>query len=89
MFWRALKLADKYLLKVVLCHGSAIYYTEENAHISQIHDKSGAKYQQIFSYENFVSETLEVVIVGDYKESVRHVMKRMSFLIRSEFNLLL
>lgn len=77
--WRALKLADKYLLKVVLCHGSAIYYTEENAHISQIHDKSGAKYQQIFSYENFVSETLEVVIVGDYKDNVRYVVKKMSF----------
>ncbi len=76
---RALRLADKYLLKVVLCHDSAIYHTEENEHISHILGKSGAKYQQIFSYENFVSETLEVVIVGEYKDSVRHVMKKMSF----------
>ena len=76
---RALKLADKYLLKSVLCHDSAIYYTEENAHITQILGKSGVKYQQIFSYENYVSETLEVVIVGDYKDSVRYVVKKMSF----------
>ncbi|MBA4405873.1 hypothetical protein C0389_01230 [bacterium] len=76
---RALRLADKYLLKVALCHEAAIYFTEENEQISRILGKSGAKYQKIFSYENYVSEALELVMVGDYRESVRFVMEKMSF----------
>ena len=76
---RALKLADKYLLKVVLCHDTAIYFTEENAHISQILGKAGAKYQEIASYENYIEETLEVVMVGDYRDSIKYVVNKMSF----------
>lgn len=76
---RALKLADKFLLKVALCHDSAIYHSEEYENIAQILGKAGAKYQQIYSYENYVAETLEVVLIGDYKENLKHVVKKMSF----------
>lgn len=76
---RALRLADQYLLKVVLCHDSAIYYTDGNAHIPLLLSKSGAKYQQIISYDNYLDETLEVVIAGDYQNSVKYVAKRMTF----------
>lgn len=76
---RALSFADKYLLRVVLCHDSAIYYTEENAHISNILGKSQAKYLQVFSYDNFLSETLEIAMVGEYRDSIKYVVKKMSF----------
>jgi Cof subfamily protein (haloacid dehalogenase superfamily) len=76
---RALKLADQYLLKIVLCHGTAIYYTEENAHVPLFQNKAGAKLEQVPSYESYIEGTLEVAIAGDYQESMRHVYKRMSF----------
>lgn len=76
---RAIRFADKYLLKVVLCHDSAIYYTEENGHIEHILGKSGAKYRQVFSYENFLTDTLEVAMVGEYRDSIRYVVNKMSF----------
>ncbi|MHB8929090.1 MAG: Cof-type HAD-IIB family hydrolase [Melioribacteraceae bacterium] len=76
---RALRLADKYLLKIALCHNSAIYFTEENSHVPLFLNKFGAKYQQVTSYENFLDETLEIVIVGDYQESVKYVAKKMTF----------
>jgi len=43
---RSIKLADKYLLKIALCHDSAIYYTDENALLPNILEKFGAKYQK-------------------------------------------
>jgi len=76
---RALKLVDQYLLKVALCHESAIYFTEENANIPSLLNKFGAKYQQILSYDDYIDGTLEVVIVGDYKENVKYVASKMSF----------
>ena len=76
---RALKLADKYLLKVALCHDYAIFYTEENAMIPLFLDKFGARYEKISSYEQYLSKTLEVVICGDYQNSVRHAASKMMF----------
>ncbi len=76
---RSLRLTDKYLLKIALCHDSAIYFTEGNAHIPLFLNKFGAKYQQVTSYENFLDKTLEIVIVGDYQESVKYVAKKMTF----------
>jgi hydroxymethylpyrimidine pyrophosphatase-like HAD family hydrolase len=74
-----MKLADKYLLKIALCHDSAIYYTDENALLPNILEKFGAKYQKVSSYENYISGTLEVVIVGDYHDTVKHVSNKMAF----------
>lgn len=76
---RALKLADKYLVQVALCHDKAIYYTEENSLFPQLMDKFGAKYQQIFSYDNYLLDTLEIIMVSDYKENIKHISKKMSF----------
>jgi len=76
---RALNLADRYLLKSAICHDSAIYFTEENGIVPLLLDKFGAKYEQIISYEHFLKDTLEVLIVGDYHNSVKHVARKMSF----------
>ncbi|MFA7228961.1 MAG: Cof-type HAD-IIB family hydrolase [Melioribacteraceae bacterium] len=76
---RALRLADQFLLKIVLCHDSAIYYTEENAHVPLFQTKAGAKLQQVPSYENYIEETLEVVIAGDYRDNMKHVAGKMAF----------
>jgi len=76
---RSMKLADKYLLKIALCHDSAIYYTDENAILPGILEKFGAKYQKVNSYDNYIKETLEVVIVGDYHDTIKHVSNKMAF----------
>lgn len=76
---RAVNLADKYLLKIALCHDSAIYYTEENAVIPSLVDKFGATFKQVFSYDNYLKETLEVVICGDYHTNIKYVANKMAF----------
>lgn len=76
---KAIKLAEKFLLNIALCHADVIYYTEQNSVIPQILDKFGAPYQEVKSYENHLSETLEIVICGDQKDSIKYIRDRMEF----------
>ncbi len=76
---RALKLADQYLLKSALCHDAAIYFNEENALFPQLMDKFGAKFKPVFSYENYLERTLEVILVGDNSYGIKHAARKMSF----------
>ncbi len=76
---KAISLADKFLLKIALCHGEAIYYTEHDSLIPKMLEKFGAIYEEVPSYENYMNKTLEIVITGDYKDSVNFVRKKMDF----------
>ena len=76
---RAISLADKYFLTIALCHDSAIFYTEENAVLPTVLNKFGATFKEVYSYDNYLNETLELVLCGDNKENVKHVANKMSF----------
>jgi len=76
---RAITMAENALLKVALSHDEAIYYTEENSLVPQLMEKFEAKFMQIDSYDKYVSESLEVVICGDYKKSIKAIEDKMKF----------
>lgn len=76
---KALELADKYFLKIALCHADAIYYTEENSLIPNLLEKFGAKYELVDSYNGYLSDTLEIVMTGDYSDMVRQTSNKLSF----------
>jgi Cof subfamily protein (haloacid dehalogenase superfamily) len=76
---KAIRLADRYLLKLALCHGDAIYYTEENSLIPDMIEKYGAKFREVESYRDYLDETLEIVIAGDYRETVKYVAGKLIF----------
>jgi hydroxymethylpyrimidine pyrophosphatase-like HAD family hydrolase len=58
---KAISFSEKCLLNIALCHGDAIYYTEQNSVIPRIMDKFGARYEEIPSYNGYIENTLEVV----------------------------
>ena len=76
---KVLDLADKYLLNIALCHGKAIYYTEDNSVIPKLIEKYGAKFQEVDSYKKYAKKTLEIIITGDHKKSVQEVIKKTEF----------
>lgn len=76
---RAINLADKYLLKVALCHGDAIYYTEENSVFPEMVEKFGVKYQLVPSYDDYLENTLEVILASDFNRNVKIAASKMSF----------
>ncbi len=76
---RALAYADKFLLNVALCHPDAIYYTEQNSVVPTITEKFGAKFEEIPEYNGYINNVLEITMLSDYKDNIKHVRDRMSF----------
>ncbi|MBK8945493.1 MAG: HAD family hydrolase [Ignavibacteriae bacterium] len=76
---KAINMADELLLKVALSHDEAIYYTEQNSLIPRLMDKYEAKFEEIESYDNLMDRTLEIVITGDYKNSIKLIENKMKF----------
>jgi len=76
---KAMAVADELLLSIALCHSETIYYTEHNSTIPHLMDKFGAKYEEVHSYDDYIDETLELVMVSDYKDNTKQALKRLSF----------
>ncbi len=76
---KALNLANELLVKIALCHGDAIYYTESNSLIPQLIEKVDAKYEEVNSYANYLRHTLEIVVTGENKKIMKTFYKQMQF----------
>ncbi len=76
---KVLKYADQYLMKVALCHADTVFYTEYNAIIPDTIDKFGVAFQEVESYMDHAAESLEIVLVSEYKENLKYVKSRLSF----------
>ncbi|MBZ0200916.1 MAG: HAD family hydrolase [Ignavibacteriaceae bacterium] len=83
---RAIKLADRYLVNLALCHADAIYYTETNTVVPQILDKFGAPYEEIPSYNAFTERTLELIFASDNKASIKLIKDKFAFPFTSGLN---
>lgn len=76
---RAVKYAENFLLYVALCHSDAIYFTEFNSVIPKLISKFGACYEEVVSYDDYLDKTLEIVFIGDNKDSIKYVRDRFDF----------
>ncbi|MCX6151512.1 MAG: Cof-type HAD-IIB family hydrolase [Ignavibacteriales bacterium] len=76
---KAIYLADKFLLKIALCHAEAIFYTEYNSTIPFLLDKYGAAFKEVLSYDTFTRQTLEVIITGEQNDAVKYLSNQLSF----------
>lgn len=76
---KALELSEKYLVNAALCHPDAIYFTDQNSIIPEITDKFGALYREVNSYDNYMTNTLEVFFAGDNRRTISYIRDRMSF----------
>jgi Cof subfamily protein (haloacid dehalogenase superfamily) len=74
---KAISFSEKCLLNIALCHGDAIYYTEQNSVIPRIMDKFGARYEEIPGYNGYIENTLEVVFASDNKDAIKYIQGRM------------
>lgn len=76
---KAIEYADKYHVKIALCHAEAIYYTEQNSVIPEVMDKFGALYEKVESYDSLTDQTLEIVFAADNKEALEFIKFKFSF----------
>jgi len=76
---KAIKLADFHLVNIGLCHADAIYYTEHSPLVPQLVEKFGATYIEVDSFDDYLDNTLELVIASDYKNPVKLIERKMTF----------
>jgi hypothetical protein len=76
---KAIELSEQYLVNIALCHTDAIYYTESNSVIPRLLDKYGAVYKEVKSYDDYLSETLEIVFAGNNRRAVSFLRDKFSF----------
>ena len=76
---KAIELAEENLMNIALCHADAIYYTEINSAIPDITDKFGAAFKEVQSYDNYIDNTLEILITGEFKETIKAVKEKLSY----------
>ncbi len=76
---KAIKQSEIHVLYMALCLGDAIYYTEHQEPITKMLEKYGAKFMETDTYTELADKTLEAVIVGDYRDSMREVRKMFTF----------
>lgn len=76
---RAVNMANASLLKIALSHDEAIFYTPENSLVPKLMEKYDAKFHEIDTYDNYLEKTLEIIICGDYKNSVKLIEQRLQF----------
>ena len=76
---KAISLSNDLLVNIVLCHATSIYYTEYNSVIPLLLSKYGALYKQVKSYEDYLSDTLEIVCASDMKGSIKRMQERFDF----------
>ncbi|NWF90053.1 MAG: Cof-type HAD-IIB family hydrolase [Ignavibacteriaceae bacterium] len=81
-----LRYSKNYTVYVALCHDDAIFYTERNSFIPELMDKHGAKYEQVESYDNYIHETLEVVLAANSFTVINSIRNAVSFPFLSRVN---
>lgn len=76
---KAISLCEENLVNIVLCHSSAIYYTENNSIIPSLLSKYGASYTKVKSYNDYLAGTLELVCSSDMKTSIKNIEDKFTF----------
>lgn len=78
--------SEKYTVYFALCHDGAIFYTEKNSFMPEIMDKLGAKYELIDTYDEYIHETLEVVLVANCFTVINNIREAVTSPFLSRLN---
>lgn len=76
---KALKLASKHYVRVALCYNDAILYTEDNSVLKDFMYRLGSNYKLVDSYNNYKDQVLEIIMLGNEKNVIKHIQNRMNF----------
>ncbi len=75
---RALRLAEERYVKIALCYNDRIVYTEDNSVIKDFMTRLGTTYTLVDSYEGYKDNVLEIIMLGNDKNVIRFIQKRMT-----------
>lgn len=75
---KAIRLANKYYVKIALCYNDQIVYTEENSVIRDFMTRLGTTYTLVKSYNDYLDNVLEIIMLGNDRKVMRNIQKKMT-----------
>lgn len=75
---KAIKLAEEYYIKIVLCYNDRIVYTEDNSVLKDFMSRLDTTYMQVESYDNYTDNVLEIIMSGNDRKIIKRIQSKMS-----------
>ena len=86
---KALKLAKKHFVRVALCVNDEIIYTDDNSVLKDFMSRVGTTYRLVDSYDKYVGEVLEIIMMGNEKKTVKTIQGKFkmpfSFSLKAKY----
>jgi Cof subfamily protein (haloacid dehalogenase superfamily) len=76
---KAIDFSEKYFVRVALCYGDEIVYTESNSVLRDFMYRLGTNYRLVDKYEDYFDNVLEIIMLGNEKQIIKHIQKKMNF----------
>lgn len=75
---RALRLAEEKYVKIALCYNDQIVFTEDNSVIRDFMTRLGTTYTAVSSYDDYLDNVLEIIMLGNDKNDIRYIQRKMT-----------
>lgn len=76
---KAIDYAEKYFVRIALCYNDEIVYTESNSVLRDFMYRLGTDYKLVESYDNYMDNVLEIIMLGNEKSVIKHIQKKINF----------
>lgn len=76
---RAIFYAERYFVRIALCCTNEIIYTEHNSVLSDFMRRMGTEYRLVKSYEPYVNDVLEIIMMGNDKNIIKYIQRKLNF----------
>lgn len=76
---KTLNLAEKFYIRIALCHDDKVMYTEDNSVFRDFLGSVGVEYMMVDSYEPYLNKTNHIFMAGNDREAVVKVDRKIGF----------
>jgi len=76
---KTLKLAEKYYIRIALCHDDKVIYTEDNSVFRDFLGSVGVDYIMVDSYEQYKDKANHIFMAGNDREVISKLERKIGF----------
>ena len=76
---KTLKLAEKYYIRIALCHDDKIIYTEDNSVFRDFLGSIGVDYVLVDSYEQYKNKVNHIFMAGNDRDAISKLDRKIGF----------
>lgn len=83
---KAMDLTQKYYVRMALCYGDEIIFTEDNSVLKDYMYRIGTDYRMVDSYDDYKDKVLEIIMLGNEKDVIKKIQKKLNFPYKMHVN---